>query len=122
MFCVTANSGEYGTHKERLLGFPMRGVRLERMGHKSRGVIIVTVQWSAQFERVCNEQRDRRGPRTSLIEPSARRFFMQNLLAPCYIKLNLIDSSVCSIGELLKNISCSKSVGDLIFHFANYEQ
>lgn len=88
MFCVTANSGEYGTNKERLLGFPMRGVRLERMGHKSRGVIIVTVQWSVQFERVCNEQRGRRGPRTSLIEPPTRRFFMQNLLLTFCAQLN----------------------------------
>lgn len=48
---------------ERLLGVPTRGVQLERTEHKSRGVVIVTVQWWAQFER-----RDRRGPRTSLIE------------------------------------------------------
>lgn len=57
---------------ERLLGVPMRGVWLERMGHESRGVIIVTVQWWAQFERARNERRDRRGPRTSLIETRLR--------------------------------------------------
>lgn len=59
---------------ERLLGVPMRGVWLECMEHKSRSVVIVTVQWWMQFERC-----DRRGPRTSLIETRLHNIFNAKL-------------------------------------------
>lgn len=78
---------------ERLLGVPMRGFWLERMEHKSCGVVIVAVQWWAQFER-----RDRRGPRTSLIEARLRNSLCKLTSIHAHILSTKLSGSIAAFG------------------------